>query len=265
MNLNLIAGEELVMTYTDSKLGDDGGLDRSSPLPLYYQLKQILLKHIQSDAINPGDLLPSEKELEEKYGVSQITVRRALQDLTVEGHIVRKAGQGSFVRQTKLEDRSATLGGFVKDLEAQGYKVESQILDHGMRLATAQVAEKLSLEGAKDLFYLKRLVLADDEPIAITTAYLDVELSVSFTADELSSDSIFPLLQQKYGIRLPRAQKSIEVTVTLEDEAELLCVPPNSPAMLTELIVYNERDQRKGFVKTVYRGDRYKYYISVGR
>lgn len=253
------------MSQTDSELWEDGGLDRSSPLPLYYQLKQLLLKHIESDAVNPGDLLPSEKELEERYGVSQITVRRALRELTEDGQIVRKVGQGSFVRQAKIEDRSATLGGFAKDLEEQGYEVESQILEYGTQLSTPEIARKLGLKRGKDLLCFKRLVLADNEPIAITTAYLDAGQKVVFSAEELSADSVFPLLEQKYGIRLSRAQKSIEVTLTTIDEAQLLGVAPHSPAMLTELIVYDEQKQRKGFVKTLYRGDRYKYYITVGR
>lgn len=238
-------------------------VDRSSPLPLHYQLKQRLLGLIRDEGINPGDLLPSEKDLEELYGVSQITVRRAMRELSVEGHIVRKAGRGSFVRQIKFQDHAAMLGGFANDLTSQGYKAESQILDLGRRPATAVVAKKLSIETGKNLLWFKRLLMADDEPIAISNAYLNVGQHIVFTREELNRDSVFPLLEQNYGLVLRRAQKSIEVTVTLEDEAEILGVAVNAPALLTELVVFDEKGDQICFVKTLYRGDRYKYHISL--
>ena len=243
----------------------ESGIDRSSPLPLYYQVKQILLQYIQNGNISPGELLPSEKELEEQYKVSRITVRRALQDLAAEGYIMRQAGRGSFVRQVKLQDRSEKLGGFVDDLVAQGIKVESEILDYGRRPAVSHVAEKLGVESGDKLLYFKRLVRDDGEPLAIATAYFNVGKHVIFTPEELNSDSIFPLLEHKYGIVLRRAEKSIEVTVALEDEAKMLNVKPNAPLMLTELVIYNEQGQSVGFVKALYRGDRYKYYITLTR
>lgn len=244
---------------------EESVINRDDPLPLYFQLKQVLLKHIQDGDINPGELLPSEKVLEELYGVSQITVRRALRELALEGHIVRQAGRGSFVRQVKLQDRSAMLGGFVADLVAQGYQVESQILEYRECPATARLAEQLNIEIGKKLLYFKRLVFADSESIAVTQAYFNVGSHVVFTREELRRDSIFPLLERTYGIVLRRAEKSVEVTVALEDEADVLGVAPNSPLMLTELVVYNEKDTAVGFVKTLYRGDRYKYYITLTR
>ena len=253
------------MTHTNQGARVEFEIDRSSPLPLYFQVKQMILKRIEEEYAQPGSSLPGEKELEEQYGVSRITIRRALQELVDEGYIVRQPGKGSFVRQAKLQDRSAVLGGFANDLQAQGYEVESEILDYCVRSAAPHIAKKLGIETGKNVLYLKRLVIADGEPLAVTNAHFNVGPHVVFSREELSSDSIFPLFEQKYGIVLRRAQKSIEVTLTLKDEAELLGVALNAPAMLTELLVFNEQEELVGFVKTLYRGDRYKFFITVTR
>src|SRR5690606_48713 len=139
------------------------------------------------------------------FGVSRITVRRALRDLVDEGYIVRQPGKGSFVRQAKLQDRSAVLGGFAHDLQAQGYEVESEILDYGRRSAPPHIAKKVGIEVGKNVLCLNRLVIADGEPIAVTHAHFDVAEHVVFSREELESDSIFPLFEQKYGILLRRA------------------------------------------------------------
>jgi GntR family transcriptional regulator len=240
-------------------------LDRDSPLPLYYQLRQILLHHILSGDIAPGELLPTEQELQERHGVSRITVRRAMSDLASEGYISRQAGRGTFVQRAKVQDRSEKLGGFVDDLVAQGYKVKSQILQDGVRPVPHCVAQKLGIDEGQPVLYFERLVYADGEPIGLATAYFNVGQGITFTREELNSDSIFPLLEHKYNIVLQRADKTIEATVALGNEAKLLGVRPNTPLLLTELIAYDEQGQRVGFVKTIYRGDRYKYYHQVTR
>jgi len=253
------------MTHSNQDSPVEIEIDRNSPLPLYFQVKQMILKRIEEENAQPGSSLPGEKDFEEQYGVSRITIRRALQELVDEGYIVRQPGKGSFVRQAKLQDRSAVLGGFAYDLRAQGYEVESEILEYSVQPAATHIAEKLGIGIGKDLLYFKRLVIADGEPIAVTNAHFNVDSHVAFSRKELSMDSIFPLFERKYGIVLRRAQKSIEVTLTLKDEADLLGVAPNSPAMLTELLVFNEQEETVGFVKTLYRGDRYKYFIMVTR
>lgn len=240
-------------------------IDRSSPVPLYYQLKRILLRHIQNGDIVPGEALPSEVELQQRYGVSRITVRRALSDLASEGYISRQPGRGTFVLQPKLQDRSEKLGGFADDLVAQGFKVESQILEHGRRPAPRGVARKLGVDEGQSLLYMQRLVYANGEPIALATGYFNLGEEIIFTTEELESDSIYPLLERKHGIPLRRADRTLEATVALEHEAQMLHVKPNTPLLLAELIVYDGQGRRVAFVKAVYRGDRYKYYSTLTR
>lgn len=249
--------------FDDDQVRTITAIDRSSPLPLYYQLKQILLRRIHNGDIGPGEALLSEKELQERFGVSRITVRRALSDLASEGYISRQAGRGTFVLQTKIEHRSGQPGGFRDDLAAQGFDVESRILQHGMQPAARHVARKLGIDEGQPLLYVKKIVYADNEPIGLVTGYHNLGEGIAFTRQELESDSIFPLLERKYGISLPRADRTIEATLALEDEARLLQVRPNAPMLLLESLVYNAQGQRVSFLKAVYRGDRYKYRDTI--
>lgn len=234
-------------------------LERDSALPLYYQLKQILLHQIQSGEVGPGEAFPSEKELEEHYGVSQITVRRALSDLASEGFISRQAGRGTFVLPRKIEHRSDGVAGIRDDLAASDMEVKSKILEFEVRTAPNHIAERLGVDKSHLLLYVRRLVFAGGEPFLITTGYHNLGEGVTFTREELESDSIFRLLERKYGMALSRVERVIEATLALDDEAELLDVRPNSPMLLAELRVYDAQGRPISFMKNIYRGDRYQY------
>ena len=238
-------------------------IDRSSPLPLYYQLKRILLRHIQDGDIVPGATIPTETELQERYGVSRITVRRALSDLASEGYVSRQPGRGTFVLRLKLQDRSEKLGGFGDELVAQGFKVEWQILQHEMQPASHHIAQKLRIHEGQPFLRFQRLTYADGEPITLVTVYLVIGEGMTLTREELNGDSMYPLLERKYGIALHHGDRTIEATLALEDEARLLHVKANAPMLLIETIVYDERSQPVAFEKVLCRGDRYKYYCTL--
>jgi GntR family transcriptional regulator len=250
--------------FDDEQVRAINTIDRGNPLPLYYQLKQILLRHIQDGNIIPGKVLPSETELQERYGVSRITVRRALSDLASEGYISRQPGRGTFVLRSKLQSPSEKLS-IGDSLVAQGFKVGWQILRYGLRPAPHRVAQKLHVDEGQPLLYFQRLIYADDEPIVLAEVYVNVGEGMTLTREEINSDSAYPLLERKYGVVLSHADRTIEATMALEDEARLLQTKPNTPVLLVESIVYDRQDQPIVFVKALCRGDRYKYYCTPTR
>lgn len=240
-------------------------IDRSSPLPLYYQLRQILLKQIRDGHIRPGQPIPSEAGLQEQYGVSQITVRRAVSGLASEGYLLRQPGKGTFVLPPKLQDRSGRLGGFAADLASRGFKVDSVIVEYGVQPIPPHVARALKLETGHPLLFFRRMIFADDEPIALTTAHCRLGEGITFTKEELGSDSIFPLFERKYGIRLLHAERTIEAVVLRPDEAESLEARPGTPALLSRLTAFDSHNRPIVFARTVYRGDRYRHYCPVSQ
>lgn len=236
-------------------------IDRNSLLPLYHQLQQILLGKIEAGHIAPGDMLPSEKELEEQYNVSRITVRRALSELAAAGYVDRQPGRGTFVLQRKVEHRSGQPGGFREDLAMQGFQVKSEIIEHELRPAPQSVACRIGADEDRPLLYFKRLVYADGDPIGITSGYHNLGAGIRFTREELASDSIFRLVERKYGIALRGVDRTIEATLPSEEEMELLHVTSEVPVLLMELLVYGAGGQVVSVMRNVYRGDRYKYQI----
>ncbi len=234
-------------------------LDRNGPVPLYHQLKQILLQAIQQGHYVPGQLIPGERELEELYGVSQITVRRALNDLATEGYIVRQPGRGSFVRTPKVRLQHNRLGGFFDALRDQGFEPESQILQLGRLMGSGRISKRLCVSSDQPLLFIKRLIYADGEALVLVNAHFNVPDGILFSREELESESAIPLLEKKCGISLVRAERTIEATLASDEAAGLLQTEPGAPMLLVTLCMYDVEGQPVGLSESLYRGDRYKH------
>lgn len=238
-------------------------LDRDSPLPLYYQLKQVLLERIRNGQVRRGEALPTEKELEEQYGVSQITVRRALRDLATEGYISRQAGRGTFVLEPKIQLRSDKLGHIRDYLEDRGFTYAARVLEHTRKTGPEDVARQLGIDECQPVLYVRKLILADGEPLMVTTGYYNLPEEIAFTREELEGDSLLRVLEHKYGISLHHAERFIGATAATEEEARLLSVERNAPLLSVQLFVYNHQDQCVSAVHALYRSDRYKYHHTI--
>src|SRR5215472_17456577 len=135
---------------------------KNSPLPRYYQLKEIMRERVQSDEWKPGDLIPSERELSEKYGISCMTARQAITDLVKEGLFYREQGKVTFVSERKITQQLMRLTGFTEDIKARGQKPGTKVLSALMFPADEITAEKLRIDPGILVFRLQRLRLADD-------------------------------------------------------------------------------------------------------
>lgn len=250
----------------EHRTGTARRIDRSSPLPLYHQLKQILLNCIKDEDIFPGEALPSETELQKTYGVSRITVRRALSDLAAEGYVTREPGRGTFVLRPKAqEDRSVALGGLMESLQDQGFEVDTVILQHGFETAPPRVARKLGVDEGQHLLRFQRLIYADGAPIVLVTVDANLGEGIICTQGELGRDSLFVILERKYGIIVSRAERTIEATMARDEQARLLGVTGNPPVLLHETVVFDEQQRTVAHIKAVCRGDRYKYHTTIAR
>ena len=109
-------------------------LDKSLPVPLYYQLAETLREQIESGAIKPGAQLPSERELGDQLAISRMTVRKALLDLASEGLIYTRVGKGTFVAEPKIDQRLQGVTSFTQDVRGRGARPASQVLEARARL-----------------------------------------------------------------------------------------------------------------------------------
>jgi GntR family transcriptional regulator len=210
----MITGYTVIMMNTKlDVMRAVGTLDRAGPLPLYFQLRQAVLREIREGGLAPGDRLPTEAEMERRYGVSRSTIRQALNDLAAEGLIHRIQGKGTFVGSPKIQ-HVPVLTSFSELLRAQGYQPSHRLLDSSVLPGPPEVAEGLQVEEGTSCRFLRRLFLADDDPVGLAETWLpraalgpNDEL---FENGEIEHGSLYELLQSEaIGLALHRAVEPI--------------------------------------------------------
>jgi GntR family transcriptional regulator len=238
---------------------------RNSPLPRYFQLKEILRERIRAGEWKPGDLIPSERELSEKYGISRMTARQAITDLVNEGLFYREQGKGTFVSQRKITQQLIHLTGFTEDIRARGQQPGTKVLSAEMRPADEATAEKLRIPLGTLVFRLQRLRLADGEPLAIELSQISFKECERLLDDDLEHQSLYRVLESKYGIILMEADQELEAGLPGSEEAQLLKISPNSPVLYTRRTTYTERNQPVEYAQAVYCGNKYTFYTHMKR
>lgn len=238
-------------------------LDRKSNDPLHLQIKNILLDKITNQLWKPGDCIPSERELCENYGVSRITIRKSLADLEREGVIHKIQGKGTFVTSEKFVQPLMKLRSFSEDMRERGFIPSSKILMFEIIPSNKFVSKKLEIPNASDVILLQRLRMADNEPMAIETAYLISPLCNPLLHQLKSGDSLYKLIYENLGIELGSAQQSIEVGTVNGWEANLLNLVDKSLVLLTQRLTFTKDGKPIEFVTSKYRGDRYKFFINL--
>lgn len=237
-------------------------LDRSSPVPLHYQLRQVLLAKIESGEWKPGDLIPSEPELQERYGLSRTTIRQALSELVFEGRLTRHRGKGTFVAAGKFT-HSPNRQGLTHRLEEQGIRPGWRVLDERQVVAPAAVREALRLNGRPLVTRIRRLRLADTEPIGIHTVYLPEAVAAQINRAALQEGESLRYLSHLPQMQGSRAHRTIEAVAATEADAKLLNVRPGSPILQIERITVAADGTPLEYLQARYRGDRFKYQITL--
>lgn len=231
--------------------------------PKYAWLVRQLTELLPEFSVQADGCLPSERDLCERYGVSRITVRRALAELEEIGAIYRIAGKGAFVRSEKLMQRLSALTSFTEDMHNQSLHCGSQILALEAVPASSRVAQKLQLEVNAQVFMLKRLRLAAGKPLAIETCYLPAEIGTVVKKYITDDMSLYTIFREYCGVCPVYAEQSLEVGTLQSWEQTLL--GDNAPiyAMCTTRQVFDQNRQPIEYVEGKYRGDRYSYHISM--
>lgn len=238
---------------------------RNSPVPRYHQLKEILRERIRSGEWKPGDLIPSERELSEAYHISRMTARQAITDLVNEGVFYREQGRGTFVTNHKITQQLMRLTGFTEDISARGQHPGTKVLSAEMCPADEIVAERLRIAIGSPIFCLQRLRLADGEPLAIESSHINFKGCERLLEDDLEHNSLYRLLDTKYGVPLMEAEQELEAGLAGEEDARLLTIPVSSAVLYTRRTTYTERNQPIEYAHSVYCGNKYVFYTHLKR
>jgi GntR family transcriptional regulator len=188
-------------------------IDHDSPVPFYYQLKQILVEEIETGRYEPGDKLPSEHDLCQAFTVSRTVVRQALNELEMEGLLRRRKGRGTFVMPKKVsESLFQNLTGLYEDVVARGGMLRSEVRQLERVPAPIPVAAELGLREGDSVIVLDRLRLVNGMPWVVVTTYLPYELCPRLLQEDMEAQSLYAVLEQKYGIRIAYGRRSVEAT-----------------------------------------------------
>lgn len=234
-------------------------------LPLHKQIVSHLRKEIISGKLKRGDFLGTEKSLMETFGVSSTTIRRALQTLTQEGYIFRKAGKGTFVRRVNFKGFGGPLLSFYEEMESLGFKPTSKLLKIEVIKANSFISEKLNLSKSDSIYYIKKLLCANGEKMAILDSYWQIEVGKILSKCNLNSTNLLKIVEFEAGINLGEAEGTIEAGVANQEEAELLDINEKSPVLIMQRTVYSVEGHPIFFSRFVYRGDKYKYHLRMIR
>ncbi|HVB22568.1 MAG TPA: GntR family transcriptional regulator [Ktedonobacteraceae bacterium] len=241
----------------------DESIDKRSPIPMYYQIMRQLLEKIQGGEFAVDSTLPPERELAETYKVSRMTVRQAIIELVNEGILVRRKGIGTFVAPPKLEQALSRLTSFTEDMAQRGMKAGAKVISFDEIVPELTIRKTLVLETGHKAYECVRLRLADDMPMALETTTLPVSLCPGLTRQDLENQSLYRLLAERWGVRFDYATQSIEPACASPHEASLLHVAQGMPLLLMHRITYNQDGRAIEHVKSLYRGDRYKFIIEL--
>src|SRR6202034_2358275 len=233
------------------------------PSTLYAEIEETIATEIAQGEYSPGDQLPTEDALLQRFQVSRITVRRAVQNLVSRGLLEIRRGLGTFVLSPRIEAELTKLTGFVEDMNAAGRKASARVVSQGVVAATARVAERLQLAKGTKVMQIKRVRLADDMPISFDETYLPLLLGKQIVRNDLSVHPIFTLLEEEYGVPLVEADYELEAVVASKAVADALQIRVGSPIFQIERTSMTTGNQPVDYEVLSYRGDLVRFVTKL--
>jgi GntR family transcriptional regulator len=250
--------------------------DRQSPVPLYYQLAAAIRESIRAGALAPGAQLPAERELAERAGISRMTARQALADLARGGDVAVRHGVGTFVAEPKLT-HDAFVGtfvaepklthdalhllGFTEEMERVGGDVSSRVLEQEVAPPPPAIAAALGLPDGEETIRIVRLRSAAATPLLLETSWIPRSRCPGLEHEDLERQSLYSLLEVRYGHRPRAARQTIEATTASPFESELLDIAEGAPMLRLEGVTTTDRGTPIEWFQAIYRADRVKIAV----
>ncbi len=222
---------------------------------LYSRVETVLASEITDRHLKVGGQLPTEDSLIARFGVSRITVRRAIQNLVSRGLVEIRRGKGTFVAAPKITQNLKELSGFVEDMHALGRKPTARVIEREIVNADAAVARQLALTRGERVVRICRVRLADGIPLSFDETYLPLEIGQKIIAENLKVEPIFSLLERKYDIPLIEAEYKLDAVAADNNVARALTVKPRSPIFRIERTSYSTGSRPVDYERLHYRGD----------
>jgi GntR family transcriptional regulator len=235
-------------------------IDLKSLQPLYKQLCQVILNDINNGVYRPGDKLPSEEALQEKFGVSRVTVRNAIQVLVEDEILLRMHGKGTFVTQGRFSETIFSGGSFTEICLSMNVTPSTHVLCRETQPAKQRIAKKLSLEAETEVIHIQRLRRIDGVPCILEHDYFPMTLRFLLDA-EIENKSIFGIIKEKIGLLPTVFEDHFEIRYAAKDEADLLECEPETALLRVDQIISKKGAGVLYYNEQLIRSDRYTYAV----
>jgi GntR family transcriptional regulator len=239
-------------------------IDKQSPVPIYFQIEEQIKQQIESGELKQEGVIPSEREYTEKYKISRMTVRQAINNLVNDGYLYREKGKGTFVARKKIEQPLVGLTSFTEDMKSRGMKPGSKLISFDVIPAGASIAQSLKINEDDLVYEIFRVRLADNVPMALETNYISSNLIQGLTRD-IVDRSLYDYIENTLRLNIGHAMQTVESSLVRENEREFLGIQKNAPILLIQRQTFLEDGTPLEFVKSSYRADRYKFVIQMNR
>ncbi len=249
--------------FPDAALDGMGKSQTPAFSPLYQQIKQLILSSLQRGEWQPGEAIPSELELANRFKVSQGTVRKAIDELAAENLVVRRQGRGTFVATHSEQHTQYRFLRLLPDqgtLDSEG-PAQRDIVACKRTRATGDVAQALSLRAGDPLLQVTRLLTFQGVPTILEDLWLPAMPFKGLTAERLSDyhGPMYAMFESEFGVRMVRASERIRAVLAQDEQATLLAVPSQSPLLSVERIAYTYNDVPMELRRGLYRTDSHHY------
>lgn len=246
------------MTVSTEELFMD--LDRSGPIPLYYQIARRMQEAIESGALAPGSRIENELKLAEQLAISRPTIRRAIQELVDQGLLVRRRGVGTQVVRGRLT-RSVELTSLYDDLSLSNRNPETKVLLHEEMVPSADVLESLTLPPDTAVLHIKRLRYTDGIPFALLENFLPPEF-LTLTAEQFEKHGLYQLMRAR-GTTMRVARQTIGARASTNEEASLFDQKHGSPVLIMSRTLYDQSGHAVEYGEHSYRPDLYSFEVTL--
>lgn len=236
-------------------------LDQMSGIPLYVQIREKLRSQLAQ--MEPGDPIPAEAELGEKFRASRITVRRAVEDLVAEGLLTRQQGRGTFVQRPKLTHELSRITSWTEQLRTLGFAPKTAHRKVRREKAPTHILEALRLNKGEEVVRIERVRLANREPISYMINYLPSRLIPGFHQRKFTDESLYEVLERDYGLKPDMSVDTVGTRPASEEEADALRVERKAPVLSVRRISYLEDGTPLELAVVASRGDRYQYQVTL--
>lgn len=239
---------------------EDHKLDKTIPIPLYFQLKSLLLEEIKKNEYPVDSLIPTEKEISEMFQISRTTVRQAITELVQAGWLYRIKSKGTFVARVKIkQDFIKRLEPFNEQIERTGRVPSTQLLAFDTVPMPEQIATVFGVETGTKAVYMHRRRCADGDPIVTLETYLPYDRCSFLLNHDMAQESLYALLSTRESTRICRVNRIMEAVAANVRDVERLDMVRGKPILLFKTIGYNEANEPIEYSIARYRGDRNKF------